>query len=122
MACRQQLSRRLPQGVGTQSIGTQGAVQLLQSRLIEALDHGPATASNHRSMYHAEVLELAQLIAEGVHAQSGALHDFPAAGWPVSERADDRQSNSISEHYGALGDKWRLAFGAHYGWHVVHLV
>ena len=122
MACRQQLSRRLPQGVGTQSIGTQGAVQLLQSRLIEAVDHGPATASNHRSMYHAEVLELAQLIAEGIHAQSGALNDLSAAAWSIFERADDRQSDGIAEHYGGLSDKFRLAFGARYGGHGVHLV
>nr|WP_242630376.1 hypothetical protein [Kocuria rosea] len=73
-------------------------------------------------MYHPEVLKLAQLGAEGIYTQSGALNDFSAAARLVFERTDDRQSNGIAEHYGGLSHKWGLAFGAHYGGHVVHLV
>ncbi|WP_298591479.1 hypothetical protein [uncultured Kocuria sp.] len=73
-------------------------------------------------MYHSKVLELAQLSAEGIHAQSGALNDFSTATRPVFERTDDRQSNGVAEHYGGLSHKRGLAFGAHYGGHVVHLV
>ena len=117
MACRQELSRCLPQGIGTQS-----AVQLSHSRLIEAVKYGSAAAGNHRTMHHAEVLKLAQLGAQGIHAQPGAFHDFSAAARSMPERMDDRQSDGIAEHYGGLSDKFRLAFGARYGGHGVHLV
>lgn len=117
MACRQQLSRRL-----SQRVDAQGVVQLSQSSLIQAVEHRPAAAGNHRTMHHAEVLKLAQLGAQGIHAQPGAFHDFSAAARSMPERMDDRQSNGISEHHGGLGDEFRLTFGAHYGGHGVHLV
>ena len=59
--------------------------------------------------------------AQGVDAQSGAFHDLSAAARSIPERTNDRQSDGISEHDGGLGDKFRLAFGTHYGGHVVHL-
>ncbi|WP_260987195.1 hypothetical protein [Kocuria rosea] len=73
-------------------------------------------------MQHTKVLELAQLGAQGVDSQASALNDLSTSGRTAPECADDRQSNGIPEHYGGLGDKFRLAFGAHYGGHVVHLV
>lgn len=117
MACRQQLSRRL-----SQRVDAQGVVQLSQSSLIQAVEHRPAAAGNHRTVHHVEVLELAQLGAQRVDTHSGALNDFSAATLSVFERMDDRQSNGISEYQGGLGDEFRLTFGAHYGGHGVHLV